>query len=72
MKAIDLTPTWEQMVEPMADLYAQHQNKIKSSFSVSFPKTQQAIEGRSKILAEFKKMAKAADLWNESQKTNNK
>jgi hypothetical protein len=68
LETIDCTPTWEALLLPMLDVYAQHKAKIKSSYSIT-PQTREAINHLENIKVEFKRMAQAADKWNDHVKT---
>ena len=54
LETIDCTPTWEALLLPMLDLYAQYKNVP----GINIHNKQE------NILLEFKSMAKAADKWN--------
>ena len=64
LNTIDCTPTWQSLTPVLLDIYAQNKSKVRNSYKVT-DKTRQAIEVCNNILTEFKRMAEAADKWNE-------
>jgi len=64
---VDCTPTWEALLQPLLDLYSQNKAIITNAYGTT-PKVQKAIDSNKVLEYEFKRMAQAADKWNQSQK----
>lgn len=61
MKTIDITPTWSAILPMTLEVYKQYIKKLTNCRS-KLPQVEQAAK---EIESELKKMALAADNWNE-------
>lgn len=66
IKTIDCTPTWLSILPAMLELYPQLYKKVRQKNC-----TEEVDKAYEHLRLEFKKMAEAADKWNEHCKQQN-